>query len=119
LTAPTTQVVPLQSIHREDAPLCRLFLDEEEQHRLDRLWAEHQFISRQPVAENDYLPLFIGFITQDQPREMLAHFEAQRPAFRRRADELLRDEAAAVPRQLDALLDFARRAYRRPLREKE
>ncbi len=116
---PTDEVVSLKMFHREDEPLARLFLDAEQQRRLDHLWAEHRFISRQPMAENNYLPQFIGFVTQDQPKEMVAYFESQRPAFQKRADEFLKEEEAAVPKQLDALLEFAGRAYRRPLQEKE
>jgi hypothetical protein len=116
---PNDEVVTLKMFHREDEPLTRLFLDAEQRRRLDRLWAEHRFISRQPVAENKYLPLFIGFVTQDQPKAMLAFFEGQRPAFQTRADEFLKEEEAAAPKQLDALLDFASRAYRRLLSEKE
>jgi hypothetical protein len=116
---PTDEVVSLKMFHREDEPLSRLFLDTDETRRLDRLWAEHRFISRQPVAENKYLPLFIGFVTQDQPKAMVAYFEGQRPAFRKRADDFLKEEEAAIPKQLDALLDFAARAYRRPLQEGE
>jgi hypothetical protein len=116
---PNDEVVSLKMFHREDGPLARLFLDAGEQRRLDRLWAEHRFISRQPVAEDNYLPLFVGFVTQDQPKAMVAFFEGQRPAFRRRADAFLGQEEAAIPRQLDALPEFAGRAYRRPLREQE
>ena len=116
---PTDEVVTLKMFHREDEPLARLFLDAEQQRRLDRLWAEHRFISRQAVAENKYLPLFIGFVTQDQPKELLAYFEGQRETFRKRAEAFEKDKEAAIPKQLDALLDFAARAYRRPLREPE
>ena len=116
---PTDEVVSLKMFHREDEPLTRLFLDAEPQRRLDHLWAEHRFISRQAVAENNYLPQFIGFVTQDQPKEMVAYFQSQRPNFQKRADELLKEEAEAIPKQLDALLQFAGRAYRRPLQEKE
>jgi hypothetical protein len=116
---PTDEVVSLKMFHREDEPLIRLFLDADEQRRLDHLWAEHRFISRQAVAENNYLPQFIGFVTQDQPKAMVTFFEGQRPAFKKRADDFLKEEAAAIPKQLDALLEFAGRAYRRPLREKE
>ncbi len=66
---PTDEVVCLKMFHREDEPLARLFLNAEQKRRLDHLWAEHRFISRQPVAENNYLPLFIGFVTQDQPKD--------------------------------------------------
>ena len=57
-------------------------------------------------------------MTQDQPKELLAYFESQRPVFRKRAEEFEQEElAAAIPRQLDALIEFAARAYRRPLDE--
>ncbi len=116
---PVDEVVSLKMFHREDAELARLFLTEPEKQKLEHLWLEHRFISRQPVAENDYLPQFIGFVTQDQPKELLNYFESQRPVFKKRADDHLKDEEAAIPKQLDALLEFATRAYRRPLRDKE
>lgn len=111
--------VTLKLFHREDEPLVRLFLDDKEAAELDKLWAEHRFVSRQAVLENEALPQFIGFVTQDQPKAMLAFFESQRPAFKKRADDLVKDEAAAVPKQLEAIQSFAARAYRRPLSEKE
>jgi hypothetical protein len=116
---PDDEVVCLKMFHREDGELARLFLDDDQQRRLDRLWVEHRFISQQPVAENNYLPQFIGFVTQDQPKELLDYFEGQRGAFRKRAEDFAKDVEAAVPGQLDALLNFAARAYRRPLAEKE
>ncbi|HSQ55815.1 MAG TPA: DUF1592 domain-containing protein, partial [Gemmata sp.] len=116
---PDDEVVCLKMFHREDEPLARLFLSADEKKYLDRLWVEHRFITRQPVAENAYLPQFIGFVTQDQPKELLAYFESQRPVFKERADEFLKEEEAAIPRQLATLLDFAEKAVRRPLQEKE
>jgi hypothetical protein len=116
---PTDEVVCLKMFHREDEPLERLFLDEPTKQELERLWREHRFVSRQAVMENDYLPQFIGFVTQDQPKAMVAHFEAQRAAFKERADAHRKDAEAAIPKQQAALLDFAARAYRRPLLECE
>ncbi|MFO0807798.1 MAG: DUF1592 domain-containing protein [Gemmataceae bacterium] len=116
---PDDEAVCLKMYHREDEPLIRLFLDDERTKQLDRLWDEHRFISQQPVAENDYLPQFIGFVTQDQPKELLAYFEGQRGVFQKRAEEFEKDLEVAVPTQLNALLDFAGRAYRRPLLAKE
>ncbi len=116
---PDDEVVCLKMYHREDELLARLFLDDEQRRRLDRLWEEQRFISQQPVAENDYLPQFIGFVTQDQPKELLAYFEGQRGPFRKRAEDFLKEVEAAGPKQLDALLAFAARAYRRPLHEQE
>ncbi len=116
---PTDEVVSLKMFHREDDPLERLFLDADQKRRLDHLWSEHRFISQQAVAENDYLPQFIGYVTQDQPKQLLDYFESQRPVFKKRADELVKDLQAAEPTHLAALADFAERAYRRPLQEKE
>lgn len=116
---PNDEVVSLKMFHREDEPLMRLFLDSKESEALERLWTEHRFISRQPIAENAYLPLFIGFVTQDQPKEMVAYFEGQRPAFKAREDAFLKEEQSAIPKQMEALFDFASRAYRRPLLAKE
>ena len=116
---PTDETVSLKMFHREDEPLRRLFLTEEQTKRLDQLWTDHRFISRQAVAENDYLPQFIGFVTQDQPKELLNYFESQRPVFQKRADEFEKDVQAAIPKQLDALLAFSAKAYRRPLAAQE
>ncbi len=116
---PTDEVVCLKIYHREDEPLMRLFLDDAQTARLDRLWVEHRFITQWPVTENKYLPLFIGFVTQDQPKALVTFFEGKREPFRKRAEEFEKEVAAAGVPQLDRLLDFATRAYRRPLAEKE
>jgi hypothetical protein len=116
---PVDEVVCLKMYHREDEPLSRLFLNDAQQHEIDRLWEEHRFITQWPVAENRYLPLFIGFVTQDGTKEMIAFFQSQREPFRKRAEEFQKEKEAAVGKQLAMLADFAARAYRRPLREGE
>ena len=116
---PTDEVVSLKMFHREDEPLVRLFLTDEQTRRLDRLWVEQRFVSRQPVAEWDYLPQFMGFTTQDTPKEFQQFFIDRKPLFKKLADEFVKDEEAAIPKQLEALLAFAEKAYRRPLQEQE
>ncbi len=116
---PEDEVVCLKMYHREDEALVRLFLDDEGKKRLDHLWKQHFFISQQAVAENNYLPQFIGFVTQDQPKELVTYFENKRPEFRARAEDFQKEYNAAIPKQLDLLLQFAARAYRRPVTEKE
>ena len=116
---PTDEVVCLKLYHREDEPLVHLFLDEVQAQRLEKLWEEHRFISQWPITEHKNLPLFIGFVTQDQPKELVAYFEGKREPFRLRAEKLEADLAAAGPRQLEALLDFAAKAYRRPLASRD
>lgn len=116
---PVDEVVCLKMYHREDEPLVRLFLNEEQHQTIERLWNEHQFVTQQPVAENKYLPLFIGFVTQDQPKELVTFYEGFREPFRKRAEAFESEVEAAVPVQLNQLADFAARAYRRPLRDNE
>jgi mono/diheme cytochrome c family protein len=116
---PDDEVVCLKLFHREDEPLRRLFLDEQSTTRLERLWRELRFVSQFPVTEHKQLPLFIGFVTQDQPKELLAYFESQREPFRKRAEEFENNVAEAAPRQLAALADLAAKAYRRPLHPSE
>ena len=94
---PNDEIVSLKMFHREDEPLRRLFLNDAESADLETLWTEHRFISRQPTAENTYLPLFIGFVSQDQPKEMVTWFEAQRPAFRKRAEGSRRKSRSRHP----------------------
>ncbi len=116
---PVDEVVCLKMYHREDEPLIRLFLNEQQHQIIERLWSEHQFITQQPVAENKYLPLFIGFVTQDQPKELVTFYEGFREPFRKRAEKFESEVESAVPLQLNQLAEFASRAYRRPLRDKE
>lgn len=116
---PTDEVVTLKMFHREDEPLLRLFLSDEDSHTLARLWSEQRFISRQAVAEFDYLPQFMGFTTQDTPRPFQQFFIDRKPVFQKDAEAFLKIEEAAIPHQLDALQSFAEKAYRRPLQDKE
>lgn len=116
---PNDEVVSLKMFHREDEPLCQLFLEPAQIKQLDHWWEAHQYISRQAPAEYAYLPQFIGFVSQDGAPGMLEYFKGQLPVFKKRADAFLEKEAAAQPRQLDRLLAFASRAFRRPLTSKE
>ena len=116
---PVDEIVCLKMYHREDEPLMRLFLDESQRQQLDRLWEQHRFITQQPVVENKYFPVFIGFVTQDQSKETLAYFEGMRGLFQKQAETFESQVEAAVPKQLELLLDFASRAYRRPLSNRE
>lgn len=116
---PLDEVVCLKTFHREDEPLIRLFLSDDQQAELERLWQEHRFVTKYPVVENEYLPLFIGFVTQDQPKSLVEFFEQKRPEFQKRADDFERDFNAAASRQLEQLRDFAGRAWRRPLKDSE
>ena len=101
---PVDEVVCLKQFHRDDEPLVRLFLDDEQSRRLDRLWEEHRFISQWPISENKYLPLFIGFVTQDNPKALVDFFEGFRERIpKSQAFQVFEQEMdAAVLRRLDA-----------------
>jgi hypothetical protein len=116
---PDDEVVCLKLYHRDDEPLVRLFLDDVQAKRLERLWEEHRFISQWPVTEHKNLPLFIGFVTQDGGAEAVKYFESLREPFRKRADEFEKSVLADEPAQLDALVRFAATAWRRPLADAE
>ncbi|MFO0866702.1 MAG: DUF1592 domain-containing protein [Gemmataceae bacterium] len=116
---PTDEVVTLKMFHREDEPLLRMFLDADQTRQLERLWHEQRFISRQAVAEYDYLPQFMGFTTQDTPKLFQQFFIDRKPLFKKLADDFQQEERAAIPKQMDALLAFAENAFRRPMIEKE
>jgi Protein of unknown function (DUF1592)/Protein of unknown function (DUF1588)/Protein of unknown function (DUF1587)/Protein of unknown function (DUF1585)/Protein of unknown function (DUF1595)/Planctomycete cytochrome C len=116
---PEDEDVCLKLYHREDQHLMRLFLDDEQTHRLEQLWQEHRFITQWPIVESKNLPLFIQFVTQDQPKELLVYFQGKIEPFRIRAEDFEKELEAAAPKQLETLLDFAARAYRRPLTDKE
>ena len=116
---PLDEVVCLKTFHREDEPLLRLFLDAEQTDRINHLWAEHRFITKFPVVENEYLPLFIGFVTQDQPKQLVEYFEGRRDWFRERAEKFEEDFDSAATKQMQQLFEFTSRAFRRPLRKTE
>ncbi|MBL8822579.1 MAG: DUF1592 domain-containing protein [Planctomycetia bacterium] len=116
---PNDEVVSIKMFHREDEPLNRLILSEEQVRQVDAWWKEHQFVSRQAKAEFDYLPQFIGYVSQDGAPGMLEYFKAQLPKFKERADAARQIEETAEARQLEAVLPFAARAFRRPLSPSE
>lgn len=112
---PDDEVVCLKMYHREDDFLSQLFLDKEQSQILDRLWRDLRFISQQALAENDYLPQFIQYVTQDQPKELLDYYLNQRPVFQKRADAFQKEQKEAEPKHIEELLRFASSAYRRPI----
>jgi len=116
---PRDAVVCVKLFHREDEPLVRLFATAEQARELDRLWGELTHISRQPVAECEFLPQFMEYTTQDTQKPFQKFFIDRKPRFQQHAAAFLELEQAAIPRQLAAVADFAARAYRRPLAAEE
>lgn len=100
-------VVTLERFHRGDAFLSQLLLTDDEKQRLDRLWDELHYISR------DALQVRASYATLIQG-EMKGYTEVKKEIHRRAKQTeqaLLKSERTHV----NSLLDLASRAYRRPL----
>ncbi len=113
---PVDEVVTLTLFFREDDVLARLMLEDAEQMRLDRLWSELHFVSRDALTLVDGFEQLWQFATQDADPKV---FEPLREPILRRAAEFRQALTNAQPRHLEAVLDWARLAYRRPLRDEE
>lgn len=109
---PVDEVITLTLFHREDEPLCRLMLDDEQKARLDRLWDELRFISRDAITLVDAFEQLWQYATQDADPKV---FEPLRQPIRDRAEALQRRLVQSERRQVDALIEFASRAYRHPI----
>lgn len=109
---PVDEVVTLNQFYREDEPLRRLLLNESERVELEQLWAELRFVSQVDLNRVDVLEQIIQFATQDADPKV---FEPLREPTQAAAEAFRRQRVAAEPLHLQAVIDFAARAYRRPL----
>jgi len=109
---PVDEVITLTVYHREDEPFIRLMLDEAEHAELDRLWAELRFIGQDALTMVDAYDQLLEYASQDSDPSLFHHL---REPILQRADDFRRTLTAAEPTHLDALVDLADRAYRRPI----
>ncbi|MEC7357145.1 MAG: DUF1592 domain-containing protein [Verrucomicrobiota bacterium] len=111
---PIDEVVTLALYFREDERLQELMLDKEETAQLDGLWDELLYVTKEPFKLEVAYEQIVEFSTQDRPDLVIAWKPYKEPLmekvreFKKRliADELM---------HLEKVLDFARRAWRRPL----
>ncbi len=113
---PVDEAVTLTLYHREDEALRRLVLDAAQTARIDRLWDELHFISHDALTQVDAFAQIMEYATQDGDPRLL---EPYRKPINDRAAAFRRALVDAEPRQLDAVLAMAARAYRRPLSDAE
>jgi hypothetical protein len=109
---PVDEVISTTLFYREDDHLVRLMLNDEERQRLDRLWDDLHFVSRDALTSVDAFAQLLEFATQDADPKV---FEPLRQPIKDRAAAFQRRLLDCEPKQVDALLDFAGRVYRRPL----
>ena len=113
---PVDEVVTLVLFHREDEFLARLMLSDAERARLDRLWDELRYVSRDALTSVAAYEQLMEFATQDGDPKL---FEPLRKPITERAEMLQRQLVDSEPAHLAQLLDLASLAYRRPLSERE
>jgi hypothetical protein len=113
---PVDEVVTLTLFYREDDQLKRLMLDDAQAAALDRMWEELRFVSESPLKQVDVFEQLYQFATQDADPSA---FEPLREPIKKAAAVFKQEQAEAEPRQLQAVLDFAQRAWRRPLTDAE
>jgi len=113
---PVDEVVTLTLFYREDEPLKRLMLNDAESKVLDRLWDELHFVSESPLKQVDVFEQLWQFATQDAKPEA---FEPMREPILRNAEAFKKLSVDVEPKHLQAALDFAAQAWRRPLNDAE
>ena len=111
---PVDEVVTLTLFYREDDQLVRLMLDQKQKQHLDRLWDELRYISQDALTLVDAYAQLMEYATQDADPKV---FEPMRKPINERAAAFRKRLVDTQPRHLDAVVDFAARAYRRPLSE--
>jgi len=113
---PVDEVVTLTLFHREDEPFCQLMLDDRQKSDLDRLWDELHFVSGDALTGVDAFAQLMEYATQDSDPKL---FEPFRKPIHDRAAAYRQALVDAEPRQVEALIEFAALAYRRPLTTSE
>ena len=115
---PVDEVVTMALYFREDEHLQRLMLDDQQVDELDRLWDELLYVSREPIALTVVFEQIYEFATQDRP-DLVKSFAPMRGPINERADTFRQRLIDTEPSHIDAVLEFAHRAWRRPLTEVE
>ncbi len=113
---PVDEVVTLTLFYREDDQLRRLMLDDAQAAVLDRLWDDLRFVSEAPLKQVDVFEQLYQFATQDANPSA---FEPMREPIMQGAEAFKRRLVEVEPVQVQAVLDLATRAWRRPLTEAE
>ncbi|MDP7017179.1 MAG: DUF1592 domain-containing protein [Pirellulaceae bacterium] len=111
---PVDEVVTLTLFHREDEHLQRLMLNEQQTARLNQLWDELYYISREPLRLVVAFEQISEFATQDRP-DLVKAFKVLDKPIRDRAAAFQKRLIETEPAHVEAVLEFADRAWRRRL----
>ncbi len=109
---PVDEVITLRLFYREDDTIRRLMLADAEASELDRLWRELDFVSLAPLRMVDAYEQLWQYATQDaDPGDL----EPLRKPVAEGAERFKSALSNAEPVQLDAVIAFAAKSWRRPL----
>lgn len=109
---PVDEVVTLTLFYREDDHLARLMLNDKQKAELDRLWDELHYVSQDALTLVDAYLQLMEYATQDADPKV---FEPMRKPINDRAAAYRKRLVDTEPAHLNAVLELADRAYRRPL----
>jgi RNAse (barnase) inhibitor barstar len=113
---PVDEVVTLTLFYREDDHLKRLMLNEDEAAQLDRLWDQLHFVSRDALKLVDAYAQLMEYATQDADPSV---FEPLRKPIMEQAKKFEQQLLESEPKHIEAVLQWAQRAYRRSLHPDE
>jgi hypothetical protein len=113
---PVDEVVTLTLYYREDDYLKRLMLDDAGIAEIDRLWDELIFTSQSPLKLVDAFEQLYQYATQDADPSA---FEPMRAPILDAASRFRAKVKDCEPVHIQAVIDFATKAWRRPLNESE
>jgi mono/diheme cytochrome c family protein len=111
---PVDEVVTLNLYYREDDHLRRLMLGDAEAKEIDRLWDELLFIAQEPLEFEDGYEQHLGYASQDRP-DLVKRWMPLKPTIAASAEAFKKRLVDVEPRQVDAVVALAGRAFRRPL----
>ncbi|MCA9126277.1 MAG: DUF1592 domain-containing protein [Planctomycetales bacterium] len=113
---PVDEVVTLRLFYREDEHLQRLMLNDAEKMELNRIWEELLYVSDAPIKQVDAFEQLYQYSTQDSDPSALEPLKqpllAQAAAFRE-------SKQLSEAKHLESVIEFANRAWRRPLTDEQ
>ena len=111
---PVDEVVTLTLFYREDDYLKQLMLDDQQAAELDRLWDELYYVSQEPLKMVVAFEQISEFATQDRP-DLVKALAPMRRGIKDRADAFHRRLLKSEPAHVNAVVEIADGAWRRPL----
>ncbi|MDF1840218.1 MAG: DUF1592 domain-containing protein [Rubripirellula sp.] len=115
---PVDEVVTLTLFYRQDEALQRLMLSDEQIAVLNRMWDEMLYVAHEPLRYEVGFEQIREFATQDRP-DLVKLWDPLKPQIVARANAFRERLRETEPAHLKAVLEFAGRAWRRPLLEDE